>query len=268
MQEAIDFQNECDALAAVLANISDSELIRPTLFKAWTVEDIIGHLHIWNHAAAATLESREKFGAFLTYVGAHMGAGESHIEMQRHWLAEFHGGVSGRALVESWKDFYPQVANAFENADPAQRVAWAGPDMTAQSKIVARQMETWAHGQAVFDLFGLDREETDRIRNITHLGVTTYSWAFKNRGEEPPLPKPFIQLTAPSGAVWEWNERQNDNTITGDAVAFCQVVTQTRNINDTRLNATGEAANRWMHIAQCFAGLPNDPPRKGERYKA
>ena len=38
--------------------------------------------------------------------------------------------------------------------------------MSARSKITARHMETWAHGQEVFDALGKDREEKDRIKNI------------------------------------------------------------------------------------------------------
>ena len=43
--------------------------------------------------------------------------------------------------------------------------------MSARSAISARQMETWAHGQEVFDVLGADREEHDRIRNIVVLGL-------------------------------------------------------------------------------------------------
>ncbi len=49
---------------------------------------------------------------------------------------------------------------------------------------------------------------------------------------------------------------------------FCQVVAQTRNVADTRLVVKGDTAQRWMQIAQCFAGPPNDPPAKGTRVKA
>jgi len=171
------------------------------------------------------------------------------------------------ALFDEWRDFYPSLADKFFNADPDHRLAWAGPDMSAKSCIIARQMETWAHGQAVFDSLGLTREDTDRIKNIAHLGVTTYSWTFKNRRLEVPRPKPYVRLAAPSGAVWEWNEPQDGNAVTGDAVQFAQVVTQTRNIADTALATTGPAAARWMEIAQCFAGAPETPPAKGARCK-
>ena len=78
-------------------------------------------------------------------------------------------------------------------------------------------------------------------------------------------PKSFQFLTGPSGAVWEWNRADDSNRITGSAVEFCQVVTQGRNILDTKLEVVGNAASQWMSIAQCFAGAPSDPPRPGER---
>jgi hypothetical protein len=70
---------------------------------------------------------------------------------------------------------------------------------------------------------------------------------------------------APSGEIWEWNEPSDSERITGDAVDFCRVVTQGRNIADTPLEVVGEIATRWMSIAQCFAGGPVDPPKPGER---
>ncbi|MGD9983221.1 MAG: TIGR03084 family protein, partial [Porticoccaceae bacterium] len=67
------------------------------------------------------------------------------------------------------------------------------------------------------------------------------------------------------GTVWQWHEPQEDNRITGSAVEFCQVVTQVRNIADTRLRVKGAPAVAWMAIAQCFAGPPEKPPEPGSR---
>jgi len=268
MKEAIDFSEESDALAAILSDADDETLAKVTLFKGWTIEDVIGHLHMWNVAAGLTLESREKFQEFFASVANHLMAGKSHPEAQRIWLDETQNGLHGRPLFEAWRGYYPKLAKAYGAADPDARVAWAGPDMTTRSKMIARQMETWAHGQEIFDVLGLVREENDRIRNICHLGVTTFSWTFKNRGAEVPLPKPYVRLTAPSGAVWEWNDPQDDNAVIGDAAHFAQIVTQTRNIADTSLETIGDNASRWMEIAQCFAGAPETPPAKGARHKA
>jgi len=51
--------------------------------------------------------------------------------------------------------------------------------------------------------------------------------------------KPFVQLIAPSGAIWEWNEHSEENRLEGTAVDFCRD-TQTRNVSDTGLHAAGE----------------------------
>ena len=126
-------------------------------------------------------------------------------------------------------------------------------------------METWAHGQAVYDLLGVVRANTDRIRNIAVLGVNTYDWSFKVRGEKPPAPKPHLRLTAPSGEIWRWNDPSEADLIAGAAEEFCQVVTQVRNIADTRLQVVGASAQAWMAKAQCFAGGPETPPAPGTR---
>jgi uncharacterized protein (TIGR03084 family) len=75
-----------------------------------------------------------------------------------------------------------------------------------------------------------------------------------------------VRLTAPSGAVWEWNVPTADNSVAGPALDFCQVVTQVRNIADTTLTVAGDAARQWMRLAQCFAGPPEDPPGPGIRF--
>ncbi len=268
MKEAQDFHDESRALANILGRADDEALGKVTLFKGWTIEDVIAHLHMWNIAAGLTLEGRDKFQEFFTGVAKHLMAGKAHPQVQRLWLDETQNGLHGRALVTAWCDYCPELASRYASVDPGTRIAWAGPDMTTRSKMIARQMETWAHGQETFDVLGVARDEKDRIRNICHLGVTTYSWTFKNRQEDVPLPKPYVRLTAPSGAIWEWNEVQEDNAVIGDAVHFAQVVTQTRNIADTTLEARGANATRWMEIAQCFAGAPESPPAKGARRKA
>ena len=138
--------------------------------------------------------------------------------------------------------------------------------MSVRSSITARLMETWAHGQAVYDLLGQIRREADRIKNIAVLGINTFSWTFTNRGMAVPANLPYVRLIAPSGAVWEWSHPEESSHIEGSAVEFCQVVTQVRNSADTKLKVVGPAAVAWMSIAQCFAGPPEEPPPPGTRF--
>lgn len=263
MQEAWDFKAESDAIATVLDGKSDADFDTITLFKKWTIKDIIGHLHLWNIAADLTLNNPDEFITFVTEKMGLLMQGKTHPELQ----AEVFKGKSGLDIYNEWKDYYPAMAERFADADPDARVKWAGPDMSVKSCIIARQMENWAHAQAIFDVLGLERADADRLKNVAHIGVTTYSWSFKVRSADPILPKTYVRLTAPSGAIWEWNYPQDDNKVEGSAVEFSQVVTQTRNVRDTDLTMVGEAANIWMNNAQCFAGGSETPPAQGARRK-
>lgn len=263
MQQAYDFEAESDALAALLEPLGAADWRRVTQFKGWTVDDVVAHLHLFNVAADLALSDETAFAALWERVFAAIKRGGSLRDFAEAWL----DGLSGPALYGAWRAFYPVLARRYAGADPKRRVRWAGPDMSARSCITARQMETWAHGQAVYDLLGVERVDEDRIRNIAVLGVNTFAWTFANRGLEVPAARPTVVLAAPSGATWEWPGDASGESVSGSATAFCQVVTQTRNVADTPLVVTGETAGRWMALAQCFAGRPVDPPAPGSRYR-
>jgi uncharacterized protein (TIGR03084 family) len=257
------FLDESEALFRLLEAMADSGFERATLFRSWTVGDILTHLHFWNDAAALSLADASRFADF---------AARLRSELQRSSLRDAENAalapLRGRALLRAWRERCGELADRFAAANPKARLPWMGPEMSARSSISARLMETWAHAQAVYDLLGVDRVETDRIQSIAFLGVNTFGWTFRNRGEAPPAPPPHVRLTAPSGAQWRWNETDEDRLVEGSAVEFCQVVTQTRNVADTRLVVRGEAAARWMAQAQCFAGPPQTPPAPGTRFRS
>jgi len=260
MQQAHDFLTESEALHALVAPLTDEELAQATAFKGWTVNDVIGHLHMWNQAADLSLTDEAGFQAFFAGIRRHVADG-SLRQAETRWL----DGLAGRALVEAWMVGCRDVAAHFAAADPSLRVKWAGPDMSARSSITARLMETWAHGQEVYDQLGVVRQNGDRIRNIVILGVNTYRWTFLVREQEPPEPVPFLDLEAPSGERWTFGEPNDAESIRGLAEQFCQVVTQVRNVADTSLDVVGPNANLWMSQAQCFAGPPETPPAPGTR---
>ena len=188
-------------------------------------------------------------------------AGISGAEQTRREL----GGLGHLVLLRRWFETCHEMARQLGASDPKRRLPWFGPDMGVRMFTSARLMETWAHGQDVYDLMRVPRRPTDRIRSIAVLGVRTFGWTFANRGLPVPERPPYVRLVAPSGAVWEWNEPSDAEQVRGDALEFCQVVTQGRNVADTKLVVVGETATRWMAIAQCFAGGPVDPPAPGTR---
>ncbi|MFY0613727.1 MAG: TIGR03084 family protein [Hyphomicrobiaceae bacterium] len=260
MQQAQDFCDESAALYAVLKPVSDDAFTVPTLFNDWTINDILQHLHHFNIMADLSLNDPDKFVTEYAKI-ATLREKVGFVATSNECL----GGINGRSLLEAWRSYYEEMTPRFAAADPKQRVKWAGPDMSARSSITARLMETWAHGQEIFDLLGLRRDNTDRIKNIAHLGTNTFGWTFANRKQAEPGPMPYVQLQAPSGDTWAWGVASDDERVEGLAEEFCQVVCQTRNIADTKLQVTGPVATQWMAIAQCFAGAPKDPPAPGTR---
>jgi uncharacterized protein (TIGR03084 family) len=260
MQQAQDFTYESMALCRAFAPLYDAEFEQVTLFKGWTINNILRHLHVWNIAAGKSLDGEDAFRNFIHELMGGAQKGASFTDFESAYLK----GLAGQDLCEEWAAQCMALEERFVGIDPKLRVKWVGPDMSALSSITARLMETWAHAQAIYDVLGEERLDKDYIGNIVRLGVNTYGWTFKNRKEEPPGPMPRLRLAAPSGAIWEYGE--GDDLITGSASEFCQVVTQCRNIADTSLQVTGPVATRWMSIAQCFAGPPQDPPLVGARH--
>ena len=75
-----------------------------------------------------------------------------------------------------------------------------------------------------------------------------------------------MTLRGPSGQQWEWDAAlAPPDVVEGTALDFCLVVTQRRHVSDTDLRVVGDGAQRWMAIAQAFAGGPGPgrAPRRG-----
>jgi uncharacterized protein (TIGR03084 family) len=261
LQESLDLRAEADELHAFLQTLGDEDWGRPTGFMQWTPWDVVAHLHYFDRFSLLALEGEDAFAAKRDSFVEDFLAGASSAEIARR---EF-GELSPAELLGRWQATCHELADGLGASDPKRRLPWFGPDMGVRMFTTARQMETWAHGQEVYDLMGVARSHSDRIKSIATIGVKTFGWTFVNRGLEVPGDPPYVHLVAPSGAIWEWNEPSDSERIRGDAVDFCQVVTQGRNIADTPLEVVGEIATGWMSIAQCFAGGPVDPPKPGER---
>ena len=262
LEQAIHFKEESDALYKLLINADKNSFKLKTQFKSWTINDVLYHLHVWNIAALLSLKNENEFKEFMQNFMEAVKSGNSAREYEKI-LSD---NTEGLDLLNLWKETYEKISNEFAKSDPKKRVKWAGPDMSVRSSITARHMETWAHGQEIFDQLGFERIDTDRIKNIVVIGVNTFGWTYINRNLSIPEKMPKLSLLSPSNELWEWNEDNEEDMISGSASEFSQVVTQVRNINDTSLKVSGKIANEWMSIAQCFAGPPENPPEKGTRF--
>lgn len=228
-------------------------------FKNWTINNVVAHLCFGDYLAITSSRGSQEFLSLMAEVNE---SKLSLVEFTRQWLKN----TAGLNTLSLWRGQFVEMCALFEASDSSRRLMWAGPEMGIKMFVTARLMETWAHSWSIYDALGLSRNQSDRIRHIVTIGAKTFGWTFANRDLDPPGQAPHLALTSPSGDIWQWHTVQPDNCIVGDAVEFCQVVTQVRNIADTSLRVTGEVAISWMAIAQCFAGPPEEPPAPGSRF--
>ena len=264
LRQVQDLRDESQEFRELLEPLSDTDWDRATLFKSWTVNDVLQHLYSGDERAVASIDNPARYDVLTAAMTAAREDGLSRVEEARRRL----GDLGGKRLLARYREQNDRLCDLLAGLQPGDRLRWGGRSMSARIFAAARQMETWAHAQAIYDLLGVERLRSDRLRNVAELGVRTFGWTFANRGLPVPEPVPYVRLRAPSGALWEWNSPAADNRIEGEAFDFCQVVTQVRNIADTRLAVTGHAAQAWMATAQCFAGPPEDPPAPGVRQRA
>jgi uncharacterized protein (TIGR03084 family) len=177
--------------------------------------------------------------------------------------AEEGARLSPATLLVRWREGRTALEKALRAAPRGARFPWYGPPMSAASMATARLMETWAHGRDVADALGVVRAPTDRLRHVVWLGVRTRDFAYGVHGLPAPADAFRIELVAPSGDLWTYGPEDAPQCVTGPALDFCLLVTQRANRADLAVRATGPDADRWLDIAQAFAGPPGAgrPPK-------
>ncbi len=256
-----DLAKEYEELDNIVENLSSREWQLVSPFYGWTIKDEISHLAYFDEAGVLSATDKEAFQKHFNT----MVEGIKTVEALHKRINFVGNNMSDEELLEWWRKDRKALIAAYEKLDPKIRLPWYGPTMSAKASASARILEVWAHGQDIYDTLGIVRKGTERLKHIAHIGFITFKWTFINRGLEPPVEKVRLELNSPGGELWEWGDSDADDVITGEAIDFCLVTTQRRHVSDTGLNLTGSIAEKWMEIAQSFAGPPDDGPAPGKR---
>jgi len=258
-----DLRAEYRALADLCATLTPAQWALRTDFHGWTPWDEVAHLLYFDETALQACTDPAGFAAGARALMAEQAGGFEISAVQRRVF----GILDGPALLARWRERFAALCDRLAACDPKDRLPWYGPPMSARSFATARLMETWAHGQDIWDAVGRERPVSPGLRHIAHLGVTTYGWSFANRGLPVPAPAPCVELSAPDGSAWTWGEPSATDFVRGPALDFVLLVTQRRHRDDTALTWAGAGAEAWTRIAQCFAGPPADGPAPGARVR-
>jgi uncharacterized protein (TIGR03084 family) len=244
---ATDLRVETRALEQLLDALDAADWERPTPAPGWAVRDQVSHLAFFDEAATRAALEPDAFRAEIA------AAADD----------DFTEGIARRCRELAVDELYAwfraartAMLDALLALDPSTRVPWYGPDMSIASSLTARIMETWAHGQDVYDALDAPHPTTSALRQVAHISARTLPNSFRARGLAVPDAPVYVGLTAPDGEPWAWGDASSSDRVEGDAVEFCLVATQRRHVRDTRLAVTGPVARQWMDIAQAFAGPP------------
>jgi uncharacterized protein (TIGR03084 family) len=244
-----DLAAETQAVRDLLAPLDDAGWATATPSPGWAIRDQISHLAYFDEAAALAVSDPVRFRA---EAAALMGTGPGFPDD----IARQYRDLPPATLLSWFDGARDRFTAIFTRTDPAARLPWYGPDMSAASSVTARLMETWAHGQDVADALGVRREPTGRLRHIAHLGVRTFGFCFQLHGRPVPDAPVRVEVAGPDGITWGWGPCDARDRVTGPALDFCLVVTQRRHVADTALKVDGPVATEWISIAQAFAGAP------------
>lgn len=244
-----DLRAESNELDALVAPLTGDGWSTPTPAAGWTIAHQIAHLLWTDRVALTSIIDEPGFGEVLAAAAldplGFVDAGAEEVAR-----------TPPAALLADWRSTRRRLHDELAAVADGRKLLWFGPPMSAASMATARLMETWAHGLDVADALGVRREPTARLRSIAHIGVRTRDFAFTVHGLTPPTEPFHVKLVAPDGDSWTWGPEDAAQQVHGSAADFCALVTQRRPRAELDVVAVGPDAERWLEIAQAFAGPP------------
>jgi len=244
-----DMCAEGDELDRLVADLPRRDWAAPTPAVGWSIAHQIAHLAWTDEQAIMAATDPAGFGRVVRVAADDP---EGFVEAATKASAQ----RRPPEILDGWRRGRSALAEALRLVEPGTKLPWFGPPMSAASMATARIMETWAHGQDVTDALGVKRPATARLRHVAHIGVRTRDFGFRIRGLEPPAEPFHVALRAPDGDTWTWGPSDAAQRVEGSALDFCLLVVQRRNRRDLDLTSTGPDADKWLDIAQAFAGPP------------
>jgi uncharacterized protein (TIGR03084 family) len=244
-----DLRAESDELDELVAALPERVWQTATPAPGWTIAHQVAHLWWTDRVAVVAVTDEPGFAALLDEAAKNP---TSFVDDGAEELAV----TSPAELLAEWRHERAVLHEELLHVADGRKLPWFGPPMSATSMATARLMETWAHGLDVADALGVRRPATNRLKSIAHIGVRTRDFAFTVNGLPAPAEPFHVGLSAPDGSAWSWGPADAAQRVTGSAEDFCMLVTQRRPRTELDVTAVGADAEKWLTIAQAFAGPP------------
>lgn len=252
-----DLIAEGNSLDEVVAALAPSQWELPTPAPGWTIAHQVAHLASISRIVTAAATDPAAFSAQVSGAAHDFDAAVSAL------LAPYLA-MPLRVLLDRWRCERAAACQALAAVPADQAVPWLARPLPSAILASAGIMELFAHGQDIADTVGAAREYTDRIGHLVAFAIRTWDFGYLARGLTPPDAEFRFELTAPSGAAWEFGPAEAAQKVTGPAVDFCFLVTRRRHRDDLAITASGAEADRWVSLAQAYRGSPGQGRAPGQ----
>jgi uncharacterized protein (TIGR03084 family) len=257
-----DLAAEGDELDQLVSSLAPAAWQQPTPSPGWSIAHQIGHLAASDEAAELAVTDPDAFAARRD---TQLAAG---FEETTDAEAARNLALPPVELLARWRAGRAGLLAALAAVPPGERVPWIVVPISPTGLATTRLMELVGHGQDIRDALGASWVPTERIRHVARLGVRTRDFAMTSNGLTRPAEDFRVELTAPGGQVWTFGPDDAAQRVTGAAADFCLLVTRRRHRADLRLIAEGTDADRWLDVAQAYAGPPSAGRQPGQFRRA
>jgi uncharacterized protein (TIGR03084 family) len=252
-----DLTAEGDEVEALITGLDEASWATSTPAPGWTVAHQIAHLGFIFRLAGTAAADPELFAAMTA------GAAADFEGAVNAALGEYLGDPP-EVLLSRWRAERDTAIKALAAVPGDQLVPWLVRPLPPAVLACAGLMELFAHGQDVADALGVTREPTDRLWHLAWFATLTWDFGYQSRGLTAPDVQFRYELTAPSGATWEFGPADAEQRITGPAHDFCLLVTRRRHRDDLAITAVGPDAEHWLDIAQAYRGPAGEGRQPGQ----
>ena len=244
-----DLRAESDDLDVLVAELSAETWAANTPAPGWTIAHQIAHL-LWTDRVALSAVTDEAGFAAVLEEAAKDPAG--FVDAGAEELAVTPARSTAGRLA-------PDPRSTARRAHGSRRRPQAAVVRSADERRVD------GHGPVDGDVGARPRRRRRARREAARDGAAALDRA--HRGAHPRLRLRHQRADSPAGPVSRraacagrldlvWGPEDAAQRITGSAEDFCMLVTQRRPHSALDVHAAGDDAERWLTIAQAFAGPP------------
>lgn len=248
---------ECDEIDELLAGLSEEQWKLPTPAPGWTITHQVAHLAATFRMAGLSASDPDAFIALMQRLDQNFTVNVANA------LSDYLSDPP-EVLFGRWQAERAAAVKALSSVPADQTVPWLVNPLPPAVLMMAGMMEAFAHGQDIADALGVTRTRTDRIKFLAAFAVRTWDFGYQARNEPTPEVEFGFDLTAPSGAQWQFGPENASQRISGPAEDFCLLVTRRRHRDDLAITAVGPDAEHWLDIAQAYRGPAGEGREAGQ----